>query len=115
MAHASYILPRYSTPHQSSTPLRKNAALHCMASRRTSLESLQKCNGDVTEAKPSTSETYGTRTMPRLPFRPPRLLIAYHTTRTGIAAGSPVPTELMKQLIEKLNLTELTVAYGMSA
>ncbi|KAM5532141.1 hypothetical protein V8D89_014166 [Ganoderma adspersum] len=34
--------------------------------------------------------------------------------RTGIAAGSPVPTELMKQLIEKLNLTELTVAYGMT-
>ena len=35
--------------------------------------------------------------------------------RTGIAAGSPVPIDLMKQLIEKLNLTELTVAYGMSA
>ncbi|TBU61090.1 acyl-CoA synthetase [Dichomitus squalens] len=34
--------------------------------------------------------------------------------RTGIAAGSPVPTDLMKQLIEKLNLTELTVAYGMT-
>ena len=36
------------------------------------------------------------------------------TRRTGIAAGSPVPIDLMKQLIEKLNLTELTVAYGMS-
>ena len=35
-------------------------------------------------------------------------------SRTGIAAGSPVPVDLMKQLIEKLNLTELTVAYGMS-
>lgn len=35
--------------------------------------------------------------------------------RTGIAAGSPIPIDLMKQLIEKLNLTELTVAYGMSA
>lgn len=34
--------------------------------------------------------------------------------RTGIAAGSPIPIDLMKQLIEKLNLTELTVAYGMS-
>lgn len=33
---------------------------------------------------------------------------------TGIAAGSPVPVDLMKQLIDKLNLTELTVAYGMS-
>ncbi|KAI9065584.1 acyl-CoA synthetase [Trametes sanguinea] len=34
--------------------------------------------------------------------------------RTGIAAGSPIPIDLMKQLIEKLNLTELTVAYGMT-
>ena len=34
--------------------------------------------------------------------------------RTGIAAGSPVPTPLMKQLVEKMNLTDLTIAYGMS-
>ncbi|KAI0630805.1 acyl-CoA synthetase [Trametes polyzona] len=34
--------------------------------------------------------------------------------RTGVAAGSPVPIELMKQLSEKLNLTELTSAYGMT-
>ena len=34
--------------------------------------------------------------------------------RTGIAAGSPVPIELMKQLITRLNLRELTIAYGMS-
>ena len=34
--------------------------------------------------------------------------------RTGIAAGSPVPEELMRQLIDKLNLTGLTIAYGMS-
>ena len=34
--------------------------------------------------------------------------------RTGIAAGSPIPIDLMKQLIDKMNLTELTVAYGMS-
>ncbi|EIW58366.1 acetyl-CoA synthetase-like protein [Trametes versicolor FP-101664 SS1] len=34
--------------------------------------------------------------------------------RTGVAAGSPVPIELMKQLSQKLHLTELTVAYGMS-
>ena len=34
--------------------------------------------------------------------------------RTGIAAGSPIPIELMKRLIETLNLRELTNAYGMS-
>jgi hypothetical protein len=35
-------------------------------------------------------------------------------SRTGIAAGSPVPTDLMKNLISKLNLKDLTNAYGMS-
>ncbi|KAL4068580.1 hypothetical protein V8B97DRAFT_1873108 [Scleroderma yunnanense] len=34
--------------------------------------------------------------------------------RTGIAAGSPIPIDLMHQLINKLNLVDLTVAYGMS-
>ena len=34
--------------------------------------------------------------------------------RTGIAAGSSIPIDLMKRLIDKMNLTELTVAYGMS-
>lgn len=34
--------------------------------------------------------------------------------RTGIAAGSPIPIDLMRRLIDKMNLTELTVAYGMS-
>jgi hypothetical protein len=34
--------------------------------------------------------------------------------RTGIAAGSPVPIDLMKSLISKLNMKDLTNAYGMS-
>ncbi|KAL5638211.1 hypothetical protein ACGC1H_005048 [Rhizoctonia solani] len=34
--------------------------------------------------------------------------------RTGIAAGSPVPIDLMRKLIERLNLHDLTIAYGMS-
>ncbi|KAF8886542.1 hypothetical protein BD779DRAFT_1786507, partial [Infundibulicybe gibba] len=34
--------------------------------------------------------------------------------RTGIAAGSPIPIELMKKLISKLNLVGLTNAYGMT-
>ncbi|KIK99657.1 hypothetical protein PAXRUDRAFT_30368 [Paxillus rubicundulus Ve08.2h10] len=40
--------------------------------------------------------------------------IDWSRLRTGIAAGSPVPIDLMRQLIDKLNLTDLTVAYGMS-
>lgn len=35
--------------------------------------------------------------------------------RTGIAAGSSIPIDLMKSLISKLNLVDLTNAYGMSA
>ncbi|KAF2758297.1 acyl-CoA synthetase/AMP-acid ligase-like protein II [Pseudovirgaria hyperparasitica] len=34
--------------------------------------------------------------------------------RTGIAAGSPVPSELMKKLHMVLNLTDLTICYGMT-
>lgn len=35
--------------------------------------------------------------------------------RTGIAAGSPIPIDLMRNLIDKMNLRDLTNAYGMSA
>ncbi|KDQ60182.1 hypothetical protein JAAARDRAFT_32562 [Jaapia argillacea MUCL 33604] len=34
--------------------------------------------------------------------------------RTGIAAGSPIPIELMKKLVANLNLHDLTIAYGMT-
>lgn len=34
--------------------------------------------------------------------------------RTGIAAGSTIPSELMKKLHRVLNLTELTICYGMT-
>ncbi|KAF9109169.1 Fatty-acid-CoA ligase [Mortierella sp. AM989] len=36
------------------------------------------------------------------------------TLRTGIAAGSPVPIEVMKNVQTKMNLTELTICYGMT-
>ncbi|WP_248846140.1 AMP-binding protein [Rhodococcoides corynebacterioides] len=34
--------------------------------------------------------------------------------RTGIMAGSPCPTEVMKQVIEVLGMTEVSIAYGMT-
>lgn len=34
--------------------------------------------------------------------------------RTGIAAGSSIPAELMRKLHRVLNLTELTICYGMT-
>ncbi|MFC7957449.1 AMP-binding protein [Rhodococcoides kroppenstedtii] len=36
------------------------------------------------------------------------------TLRTGIMAGSPCPTEVMKQVIEVLGMTEVSIAYGMT-
>jgi fatty-acyl-CoA synthase len=34
--------------------------------------------------------------------------------RTGIMAGSPCPVEVMKQVISEMNMTEVTIAYGMT-
>lgn len=32
--------------------------------------------------------------------------------RTGIAAGSPVPDDVMRRLIKRMNLSDLTITYG---
>ena len=34
--------------------------------------------------------------------------------RTGIMAGSPCPMDTMKQVMEKMNMTEVTIAYGLT-
>ena len=34
--------------------------------------------------------------------------------RTGIMAGSPCPVEVMKQVIDRMNMDEVTIAYGMT-
>jgi fatty-acyl-CoA synthase len=36
----------------------------------------------------------------------------YSTLRTGIMAGSPCPVKVMKQVVEKMNMGEITIAYG---
>jgi fatty-acyl-CoA synthase len=36
------------------------------------------------------------------------------TLRTGIMAGSPCPIEVMKRVVEKMNMHQLTIAYGMT-
>jgi fatty-acyl-CoA synthase len=36
------------------------------------------------------------------------------TLRTGIMAGSPCPIEVMKRVIDKMNLRQITIAYGMT-
>ena len=40
--------------------------------------------------------------------------VGFEHLRTGIAAGSSVPAELMRKLHRELNLTELTICYGMT-
>ncbi len=34
--------------------------------------------------------------------------------RTGIMAGSPCPVEVMKQVVERMGMSEVTIAYGMT-
>ncbi|MDR0930204.1 MAG: AMP-binding protein [Clostridiales bacterium] len=36
----------------------------------------------------------------------------FSSLRTGIMAGSPCPTEIMKQVIEKMNMRDITIVYG---
>ena len=36
------------------------------------------------------------------------------TLRTGIMAGSPCPTEVMKQVIERMGMSEVSICYGMT-
>jgi fatty-acyl-CoA synthase len=36
----------------------------------------------------------------------------YSTLRTGIMAGSPCPTSVMRQVVAEMNMTDITIAYG---
>ena len=38
----------------------------------------------------------------------------FSTLRTGIMAGSPCPVEVMKRVVEKMHMREVTIAYGMT-
>jgi len=37
-----------------------------------------------------------------------------HTLRTGIMAGAPCPIEVMRQVIERMHVSEVTICYGMT-
>ena len=34
--------------------------------------------------------------------------------RTGIMAGAPCPEQVMKEVLAKMNMSEVTIAYGMT-
>ena len=36
------------------------------------------------------------------------------TLRTGIMAGSPCPVEVMRRVVERMHMREVTIAYGMT-
>lgn len=38
----------------------------------------------------------------------------FSALRTGIMAGSPCPVDVMKQVMDKMNMDEVTIAYGMT-
>lgn len=38
----------------------------------------------------------------------------YSTLRTGIMAGSPCPVEVMRKVVSLMNMTEVTICYGMT-
>ncbi|WP_319470822.1 AMP-binding protein [uncultured Pseudodesulfovibrio sp.] len=38
----------------------------------------------------------------------------YSHLRTGIMAGSPCPVEVMKRVMDKMNMTEITICYGLT-
>ena len=38
----------------------------------------------------------------------------FSSLRTGIMAGSLCPMEVMKQVVEKMNMSEITIAYGLT-
>ena len=38
----------------------------------------------------------------------------FSSLRTGVMAGSPCPVEVMKQVRERMNVTEVTICYGMT-
>ncbi|MGL1862929.1 MAG: AMP-binding protein [Pseudodesulfovibrio sp.] len=38
----------------------------------------------------------------------------YSTLRTGIMAGSPCPVEVMKRVMDKMNMKEITICYGLT-
>jgi fatty-acyl-CoA synthase len=38
----------------------------------------------------------------------------FSSLRTGIMAGSPCPIEVMKQVIERMNMREITICYGLT-
>lgn len=61
------------------------------------------------------SALYGVPTMFVAELQHPDLAsFDFSNLRTGIMAGAPCPTEVMRRCVSDMNLTEVTIAYGMT-
>jgi fatty-acyl-CoA synthase len=61
------------------------------------------------------SGLYGVPTMFVAELQHPDLAsFDFSNLRTGIMAGAPCPTQVMKRCVDEMNLTEVTIAYGMT-
>ncbi|KAI9672779.1 MAG: hypothetical protein M1831_000214 [Alyxoria varia] len=80
------------------------------------LDLLQRSSGEIDSTTQWSSNASAHLQEHQVPF--PRMLELRRDfaskLRTGIAAGTSVPTELMHRLHRTLNLTELTICYGMT-
>ncbi|GAA2873880.1 fatty-acyl-CoA synthase [Actinoplanes cyaneus] len=66
-------------------------------------------------AKESCTSLYGVPTMFIAMLNHPRIdSFDLSSLRTGIMAGSPCPVETMKQVIERMGMTEVSICYGMT-
>lgn len=69
----------------------------------------------ATVQKEKCTSLYGVPTMFIAELEHPNFInYDFSTLRTGIMAGSPCPIETMKQVQSKMNMTEVTVCYGMT-
>lgn len=66
-------------------------------------------------AKESCTSLYGVPTMFIAMLNHPEIdAFDLSSLRTGIMAGSPCPVETMKQVIERMGMTEVSICYGMT-
>ena len=85
--HDGHPRPRVRPEGDAARPSRRSAARRCTACRRCS--------------SPSSTTPTSTPTTCR-------------SLRTGIMAGSPCPVEVMKQVVDRMGMTEVTICYGMT-
>jgi fatty-acyl-CoA synthase len=69
----------------------------------------------ATVQKEKCTAVYGVPTMFIAELNHPMFkMFDFSSLRTGIMSGSPCPVEVMRQVIDKMHMTEITIAYGLT-